>query len=122
MLEAWYTKRIEFNDLRKQHLLASMQEEMDYTNARAKFIQGVVDEAIELRNTKEADVIAQAEAYDVILQGRVKGFLALPMRSLTAEEIAKLTAKAKSLKAEIADYNKKSFEDILASDLDTITF
>ena len=122
LLEAWYVKRIEYNDKRKQHLLASMQEEMDYTNARAKFIQGVVDGAIELRNTKEAAVIAQAEAYDIILQGRVKGFLGLPMRSLTAEEIAKLKAKAKSLKAEIADYSKKSFETILVEDLDIINF
>jgi DNA topoisomerase-2 len=120
LLEAWYVKRIEYNDLRKQHLLASMQEEMDYTNARAKFIQGVVDGAIELRNTKEAAVIVQAEAYDSILQGRVKGFLGLPMRSLTAEEIAKLKAKAKSLKAEIADYSKKSFETILVEDLNLI--
>ena len=122
LLEAWYVKRIEYNDLRKQHLLSSMQEEMDYTNARAKFIQGVVDGAIELRNSKETAVIAQAESYDSILQGRVKGFLGLPMRSLTAEEIAKLKAKAKSLKAEIVDYSKKSFEDILVSDLDAITF
>ena len=99
-----------------------MQEEMDYTNARAKFIQGVVDGAIELRNSKETAVITQAEAYDAILQGRVKGFLGLPMRSLTAEEIAKLKAKAKSLKLEIADYSKKSFEDILISDLDIISF
>jgi DNA gyrase/topoisomerase IV subunit A len=122
LLEAWYVKRIEYNDLRKQHLLASMQEEMDYTNARAKFIQGVVDGAIELRNSKETAVIAQAEAYDSILQGRVKGFLGLPMRSLTAEEIAKLKAKAKSLKAEIADYSKKSFETILIEDIDVINF
>ena len=122
LLEAWYTKRIEYNDLRKQHLLSSMQEEMDYTNARAKFIQGVVDGAIELRNSKETAVIAQAEAYDSILEGRVKGFLGLPMRSLTAEEIAKLKAKAKSLKAEIADYSKKSFETILIEDIDVINF
>jgi DNA gyrase/topoisomerase IV subunit A len=121
LLEAWYTKRIEYNDLRKQHLLASMQEDMDYTNARAKFIQGVVEEKIELRNTKEATVIAQAEAYDAILQGRVKGFLGLPMRSLTTEEIAKLNAKAKELKSQIATYSKYTFEEILVKDLDTIT-
>lgn len=120
LLEAWYVKRIEFNDKRKQHLLSSMQEEMDYTNARAKFIQGVVDGDIELRNAKEAAVITQAESYDAILQGRVKGFLGLPMRSLTTEEIAKLKAKAKSLKTEIADYSKKTFENILLEDLNTI--
>ena len=122
LLEAWYVKRIEYNDKRKAHLLAKMQEDMDYTNARAKFIQGVVEEAIELRNTKEADVVKQAEAYDSILQGRVEKFLSLPMRSLTKEEIAKLRAKAKELKAEIVEYRKKSFEDILVEDLDTINF
>jgi len=120
LLEAWYTKRIEYNNLRKQHLLASMQEEMDYTNARAKFIQGVVEEAIELRNAKEADVIAQGEAYDAILKDRVKGFLGLPMRSLTTEEIAKLRSKAKELKAEIKEYSKKTFETILLEDLNNI--
>ena len=120
LLEAWYVKRIEYNDLRKQHLLASMQEEMDYTNARAKFIQGVVDGDIELRNTKEADIVKQAEAYDAILTGRVNKFLALPMRSPTKEEIAKHKAKAKDLKTQIADYSKKTFETILLEDLDTI--
>ena len=122
LLEAWYVKRIEYNDKRKQHLLASMQEEMDYTNARAKFIQGVVDGAIELRNAKETAVITQAEAYDAILQGRVKGFLGLPMRSLTTEEIAKLKAKSKALKTQILDYKKKTFEEILVADLDTVAF
>ena len=121
LLEAWYTKRIEYNDLRKQHLLASMQEEMDYTNARAKFIQGVVEEAIELRNAKENDIIHQAETYDAILKDRVKGFLGLPMRSLTTEEIAKLKAKAKELKKEISEYSKKTFETILLEDLNNIS-
>ena len=120
LLEAWYIKRIEYNNKRKQHLLASMQEEMDYTNARAKFIQGVVEEAIELRNTKEDDIIKQAVAYDSVLDGRVSKFLGLPMRSLTKEEIAKLRAKAKELKSEITEYSKKTIEFILLEDVDNI--
>ena len=87
---------------------------------KAYRVQGVVDGAIELRNAKETAVITQAEAYDVILQGRVKGFLGLPMRSLTTEEIAKLKAKAKGLKTQIADYSKLTFENILLQDLDNI--
>lgn len=122
LLEAWYVKRIEYNDKRKQYLLAKMQEDMDYTNARARFIQGVVEEKIELRNTKEADVVKQAEAYDSILVGRVEKFLGLPMRSLTKEEIAKLQSRAKELKAEIADYSKRTFEDILLTDINTFAF
>ena len=42
------------------------------------------------------------------------------MRSLTTEEIAKLKAKAKALKTQIADYSKLTFENILLQDLDTI--
>lgn len=122
LLEAWYAKRIEYNDKRKQYLLAKLQEDMDYTNARAKFIQGVVEEKIELRNTKEAEVVKQAEAYDAILIGHVGKFLGLPMRSLTTEEIAKLKARAKELKAEITDYSKKTFEEILITDIDTFAF
>ena len=72
------------------------------------------------RQAKEVAVIAQAEAYDAVLEGRVKGFLGLPMRSLTTEEIAKLKAKAKGLKVEIADYSKKTFENILLEDLNSI--
>ena len=120
LLEAWYSKRIEYNDFRKQYLLAKMQEDRDYTNARAKFIQGVVDNSIELRNNSEADIVKAAEAYDAILAGRVEKFLSLPMRSLTAEEIAKLTAKAAELQAQIADYGKKTFEDILVEDLGNV--
>jgi hypothetical protein len=44
------------------------------------------------------------------------------MRSLTTEEIAKLKAKAKALKSEILAYSKHTFEEILVSDLDTISF
>jgi hypothetical protein len=44
------------------------------------------------------------------------------MRSLTTEEIAKLKAKAKALKAEIAAYSKHTFEDILIEDISVINF
>lgn len=121
LMEAWYVKRIDFNVKRKAYLLAKLQEDMDYTNARAKFIQGVVDGVIELRGTAETAIVKQATKYDAILVGRVEKFLSLPMRSLTKEEIAKLKAKAKELKAQITSYNKLSTEDILEQDLSTIT-
>jgi hypothetical protein len=43
------------------------------------------------------------------------------MRSLTTEEIAKLKAKAKGLKAEIAAYKKHTFAEILLEDLGSLT-
>jgi DNA topoisomerase-2 len=118
MLDAWLTMRIRYNDLRKQNNLKVMQEKMDDANAKAKFIQGVVDEAIELRNSKEADIIKQATAYDSILEERAKKYLGLPMRSLSKEEIAKLKATVKQLKEEIKEYSALTLEDILIKDIE----
>jgi DNA topoisomerase-2 len=122
MLNAWYVKRIEFNDLRKQLKLQRMQEEADLAIARASFIKGVVQGKIELRNTAEKDVVTQTIAYDSTLEPYVSKFLGLPMRSLTKEEIAKLTAKATQLKKEIAAYKKLSFEQLLLDDISNLTF
>lgn len=117
MLDAWYKVRIQFNDLRKQSVLAKLNSDYDYTQARAKFITGVVEGKIELRNKKEAEIMQMTEQYDSTLLEHAKQFLGLPMRVLTSEEIEKLNAKAATLANEITEYSKKTFEDILLDDL-----
>ena len=117
LLDTWYAKRIAYNDLRKQHILQKMQDDMDHADAKAMFIKGVVEGKIELRNNTEAAVVKQGEAYSTILEGKVEKFLGLPMRTLTKEEIAKLKKRSRELKDEIAAYTKHTFEDILLADL-----
>lgn len=94
-----------------------MQDDIDYADAKIKFIKGVIEQKIELRNQAESAIIKQAEAYSPILVGKVEKFLTLPMRSLTKEEIAKLRKKSAELKQDIADYSKNTFEEILIDDL-----
>lgn len=94
---------------------------MDYTEARSAFIKGVVEDKIEIKNTAEAKIVKQAEAYNSILTGRVEKFLNLPMRSLTKEEIAKLDKRVAELKLEIVEYTKLTAENILLIDLSAIT-
>lgn len=119
LLDAWYTQRIKYNDLRKKNNLSVMTEKMEDASAKAKFIQGVVDEQIELRNAKESEVLQLAELYDPILVAeRAKKYLSLPMRALTKEEIAKLKKTVTELKKEITAYKKLTLEDILISDID----
>lgn len=120
LLEKWYEKRIQYNALRKQYNLQRMQDDMDYADARATFIKGVISGAIEIKNTEEDVIITQAESYNTILVGKVDKFLSLPMRSLTKEEIIKLNNKVQSLKAEIIEYSKTTLEGILLNDLASI--
>ena len=117
LLDTWYAKRIEYNELRKNYILQKMQDDIDYADAKIKFIKGVIEQKIELRNQAESAIIKQAEAYSPILVGKVEKFLTLPMRSLTKEEIAKLRKKSAELKQDIADYSKNTFEEILIDDL-----
>ena len=121
LLEAWYTKRIEFNQLRKNYILQKLQDDMDYTISRSTFIKGVIENKIELKNVAESLIVEQAEAYSSVLVGKVDKFLGLPMRSLTSEEIAKLEAKVKELQTEIDNYTKLSLEDILTADIKSIS-
>lgn len=122
ILDAWYNQRIQFNDLRKQSVLLKLHVELSYTSARIKFITGVVEGKIEIRNKKEDEIMKMIESYDADLIPHAKTFMGLPMRVLTAEEIAKLQAKASALSDEIDVYSKKSFEAILLDDVKAFKF
>lgn len=122
LLDAWYKKRIEFNDLRKQSVLAKLTKDITYTEQRIKFIKAVVDGVITLGNKSEEDILKQIENYDATLLENAKSFLGLPMRVLTSEEIAKLVSKANELKAEHARYSSLSFEAILLDDVKSFNF
>lgn len=120
LLNKWYEKRIEYNNLRKAFNLKQLQDDIDYATARATFIKGVVDGKIEIKNNTEDVIISQAEAYNKILIGKVDKFLSLPMRSLTVEEITKLTNKVQALKNEITSYSQLTLEAILLTDVSAI--
>lgn len=122
VLNAWYDQRIKFNDLRKRSVLLKLNDDLAYTSARIKFITGVVNGNIEIRNKKEDEIMKMIESYDADLIPHAKPFMGLPMRVLTAEEIEKLQAKARSLQEEIDAYSKKSFEAILLDDVKTFKF
>src|SRR6056297_664811 len=120
LLEAWYEVRIAYNKKRKDYLLQKMQEDKDLADAKIKFIKGVIEEKIELRNKAEATIVKQAEAYASELKGRVEKFLTLPMRSLTKEEVARLRKKSVELKQSIDEYSVITLEEITVQDINAL--
>ena len=117
VMEAWYQKRIEFNQLRKEYILKVIKDDMRDLDLKRRFIQGVVDGDIELRNKSEPEVTKMTMTYDPDLEDKVKEFMNLPMRVLTKEEIKKLDTKLKELYKEYDSYGKKTFEMILQEDV-----
>lgn len=120
LLEAWWQKRVEHNQIRKDYVLLTLQAKIDAANVKAVFIQGVLDEKIELRGQKEDAIVTQAEEYDEVLKGQVTNLLKLPMKQLTEEEIKKLKALIKELSAEKKEYQKLTLQEISLRDLQAL--
>ena len=120
ILNDWYTIRLEYNQKRKDHIIQTLSEESDNLKAKAIFIQGVVSEAIELRNQSESDIINSMIAYNPILSNHTK-LINLPIRVLTSEEILKLNNRIDQIISDIKDMESKTLENITLSDIEQIT-
>ena len=122
LLERWYEARIEMNGIRKEAILSRLASAKEEANAKAIFIQGVVDGDIELRNRKESEIISDGEHYNDNLKGRMEKLISLPMRSLTSEEIRKQKNKIKEIETEIKTFKKLTLENISIEDAEAIKF
>jgi len=122
LLDKWYDKRIEMNDIRKEAILTRLARLKEESNAKAIFIQGVVDGDIELRNRKESEIIQDGENYNDILKGRMDKMISLQMRSLTVEEIQKQKKKIREIETEMKSFKKLTLEDITINDVEAISF
>ena len=122
LLEKWYEARIEMNGIRKEAILSRLASAKEEANAKAIFIQGVVDGDIELRNRKESEIISDGEHYNDNLKGRMEKLISLPMRSLTSEEIRKQKNKIKEIETEIKTFKKLTLENISIEDAEAIKF
>lgn len=120
ILEAWYQVRLKYNEKRKNYILDTLENDIRDLDMKRRFIQGVVDGAIELRNKGESEVTEMTQKYDPDLTPKVKEFMNLPMRVLTSEEIEKLSAKSRELYKQYSDYKEKTFENILLEDVKNI--
>lgn len=120
ILEAWWVKRVEFNERRKEYIITKLTAEAFEAGAKRAFIQGVVDGDIELRNRSEEQIFTDALKYSDKLESYLPKLINLPMRMLTKEEIAKQKAKMKELTAEIKEWKSKSDAEITIIDLEEI--
>lgn len=117
VLESWFNIRIEYNKKRKLSKLAHYEELLMLADAKSSFIQGVLDEKIILKGRPVTSIIADMIAYNEHLEPYITELLAMPIRSMTMEEKARLDESLVALVTKIDTLSAMTEVDIIVDDL-----
>jgi len=123
IIEDYYVERLALYSKRKTAMLAQLGNELRVLTNRAKYIQEVLDDKLELRRqTKEAiQAKMTAHGYEHI-EGdtEYKYLLKMPMDSVTDENVRHLLAERDSKRAQHQQLTDTSIQALWTKDLDEL--
>lgn len=109
--------RLGYYEKRKDITLKDLMKQLKIEGSKYKFVKSVVDEVLEIRNAKKADLIKFFDDQKYFNEDGYDYLLRMPIHSLTAETIEKIKEEIKELKAEYDYIEKKSPDDMYREDL-----
>lgn len=117
----FYDIRLEFYEKRKQYLISKLQEELDILQSKVRFILGVLDGSIELRNTPKAQVIEKLEQMKLKkVEGNYDYLVRMPLLSLTKERVTELKNEETSKRQELETIKKTTEKEMWKNDLEQV--
>ena len=123
MIDHYIGVRMNFYIQRKIKQVAELAHDTLVLTNKARFITEVLDDVLDLRRKKTAEVSAllQSRKYDTI-QGDTdyKYLVRLPMDSVTAENVEKIIKEKERKEAELKELQKKSETQIWLDELKTL--
>ena len=123
IIEDYYVERLALYAKRKAAMLAQLTNELRVLTNRAKYIQEVLDDKLELRRqTKEAIFAKMTEHGYEHIEGdtEFKYLLKMPMDSVTDENVRHLLSERDSKRAQHKQLTDTSIEALWIRDLDEL--
>ena len=123
IIEDYYVERLALYAKRKAVMLAQLTNELRVLTNRAKYIQEVLDDKLELRRqTKEAIFAKMTEHGYEHIEGdtEFKYLLKMPMDSVTDENVRHLLSERDSKRAQHKQLTDTSIEALWTRDLDEL--
>jgi DNA topoisomerase-2 len=123
IIEDYYVERLALYTKRKTAMLAQLANELRVLSNRAKYIQEVLDDKLELRRqTKEAIFAKMTEHGYEHIDGDVefKYLLKMPMDSVTDENVRHLLAERESKRAQYQQLTDTTVQALWTKDLDEL--
>jgi DNA topoisomerase-2 len=106
IIDDYYEVRLEYYDDRKEFIIDELERELMILSNKAKYIQEILDNTIDLRKKKKQEIIDMLEDkdYDIIDDDKeYKYLIKMPMDSVSEENVEKL----------LQEHNKKNEELLL---------
>lgn len=106
IIDDYYEVRLEYYDDRKEFIIDELEKELMILSNKAKYIQEILDNTIDLRKKKKQEIIDMLEDkdYDIIDDDKeYKYLIKMPMDSVSEENVEKL----------LQEHNKKNEELLL---------
>jgi DNA topoisomerase-2 len=123
IIEDYYTERLALYAKRKAAMLAQLANELRVLTNRARYIQEVLDDKLELRRqTKEAIFAKMTEhGYEHIdVDTEFKYLLKMPMDSVTDENVRNLLSERDTKRAQHQGLQETSIQALWTRDLDEL--
>jgi DNA topoisomerase-2 len=123
IIDDYYPVRYTFYQKRKTIQVAEIEKELILLRNRAKYIQEILDNTLELRKKKKDEIInlLKEKNYDIIDDDdEYKYLLKMPMDSVTDENIEKIMNTYTSIIAELNIILNKTIEETWIEELDIL--
>jgi DNA topoisomerase II len=117
----FYDIRIEFYEKRKEYLVKKLQKELDILQSKVRFILGVLDGSIEMRNTPKDKVVACLEQMALVkVDGSFDYLVRMPLVSLTKERVEELKRDEENKRNQLVSVKGTSEKEMWKHDLQQV--
>ena len=123
VIDDYYTERLELYAKRKAAMLAQLANELRVLTNKAKYIQEVLDDKLELRRQTKDAVFAKMTAHGfehIDGDTEYKYLLKMPMDSVTDENVKHLLSERDTKHAQHQQLTETSIETLWTRDLDEL--
>jgi DNA topoisomerase-2 len=119
IINAFYQVRIEMYGKRKSALISSLREVLKKLSNRARYIQDLLSDTIDLRKKTNRQVhdLLVSLAYDA-MDGDYKYLIKMPMDSVTEEHVEKIMKEKEETERELEVLIGTTLEQMWLNDLD----
>ena len=123
IIDDYFITRLKLYADRKAYLIDALEKELVVLSNKARYIQELLDDTIDLRKKKKTEIIVmlQEKEYDVIEDDdEFKYLIKMPMDSVSEENVEKLNKEHKDKSDELQRIKETSEQQMWMSELDCL--
>jgi DNA topoisomerase-2 len=123
IIDDYFVTRLQLYIKRKEYLIDALEKELVILSNKARYIQELLDDTIDLRKKKKAEIIGMLEekGYDVVEDdNEFKYLIKMPMDSVSEENVEKLNREHKDKSDELLRIKETSEQQMWLAELENL--